>query len=199
MPLSVEYGLTNRWQIQAGWDGHTQFHRSPFKHMRTARLSVGTKYSWMNIAHSPVHAAFGMDVEFPRPDGFAEGEGEEGTEFEPFAALAADLPWSLTVFGSAGMSFEPREVADLAERGARPDDRGTIGFGVLKAFHAVTLAAEYTNRSDQLPWRLEGAPLITPSIVLHPGRQWELSAGLPITLSHGQHQPGVAMNIIKEF
>jgi hypothetical protein len=199
MPLSVEYGLTNHWQIQAGWDGHTQFHRSPFKHMRTARVSVGTKYSLMNIAHSHTHAAFGVDVEFPHAETFAEGEGEEGMEIEPFAALAADLPWSLTVFGSVGMSFEPREIADLAESGDRPDDRGTISFGGLKAFRYVTLVAEYTNRSDQLPWRLDGAPLVTPSIVIHPGHQWELSAGLPIAVRHGQRRPGVAMNIIKEF
>ena len=199
MPLSIEYGLTNRWQIQAGWDGHTQFHNSPFKNIRTARVSVGTKYSWMNIARSPVHAAFGMDVEFPRTDTFAEGEGKEGMELEPFVAFASDLPWSVSVFGSVGLSFEPKEIADLAEHAARPDDRGTISFGALKAFHAVTLAAEYTNRSDQLPWRLDGAPLLTPSIVLHPGHQWELSAGLPVALRHGQHQPGLAMNIIKEF
>lgn len=68
MPFTIEYGLSNRWQIEASWDGYTQFHKSPFKHMRTARFSIGTKYSFMNIAHSRVHAAVGLDAEFPRPD-----------------------------------------------------------------------------------------------------------------------------------
>jgi hypothetical protein len=199
MPLGIEYGLTNHWQIEAGWDGYTQFHRSPFKHMHTARASIGTKYSWMNIAGSPVHAAFGVDVEFPYASSFAAGEGEQGTELEPFAALAFDFPWSLTAFGSFTASVEPGEIANLAERGARPDDPGTISMGALKAFRHVTLAAEYTNRSDQLPWRLNGAPLLTPSIVLHPGHQWELAAGTPIAMRSGNRDPGVALNVIKEF
>jgi hypothetical protein len=63
----------------------------------------------------------------------------------------------------------------------------------------VTLAAEYTNRSDGLPWRLDGAPLVTPSIVIHPGREWELAAGMPIAVRQGQRQPGLVMNIVKEF
>jgi hypothetical protein len=197
MPLTVEYGLTDRWQIEAGWAGYTQ--RSPLKDLRTARASIGTKYSLMNIAHSRVHAAVGVDVEFPHPDAVADGEGEEGLEVDPFVALAADLGWRVTVFGSAGASLEPREVADLARRPERPDDRGTIGFGALLAFRRATLVAEYTNRSDGLPWRLDGASLVTPSIVIHPGHEWELAVGMPIAVRHGQRQPGFAMNIVKEF
>ncbi len=70
VPFSIEYGLTNSWQIEAGWDGYTQFHSAPFKQLHTARFSVGTKYSLMNIGGSHVHAAFGIDAEFPRPARF---------------------------------------------------------------------------------------------------------------------------------
>jgi hypothetical protein len=115
MPLAVEYGLTDRWQIEAGWDGYTQFERAPFRRLRTARVSIGTKYSLMNIAHSGVHAAFGGDVEFPNADAFADEEGEEGVEIEPFVALAADLRWRVTVFGSLGASLDLQEVVDLPD------------------------------------------------------------------------------------
>jgi hypothetical protein len=198
LPIAIEYGLTDRWQIEMGWDGYAQSSEWPFKHLRTARLSIGTKYSVMNIGHSHVHGAFGLDVEFPRPGAFAEGEGEDGTEIEPFVAFAADVRGGVSVFGSVGASLEPREVADLATRGARPEDRGTIGCGALVAFRHVTLAAEYTSRSDGLPWRLDGAALVTPSIVVHPGHQWELAVGVPIAAARGERQPGVAVNIVKE-
>ena len=198
VPFSIEYGLTDRWQIEAGWDGYTRFRTAPFRQLRTARMSLGTKYSLMNIAHSPVHAAAGIEVEFTRPGAFAEGEGEEGTEFEPFVAVAADLPGGVTLFASAGASVEKGEVVEVA-RGARPDDRGTISGGALLRVRRVTLAAEYTSRSDQAPWRLGGSPLVTPSLTLHPGHEWEFAVGVPIGVRSGTHRPGLAIHLVKEF
>jgi hypothetical protein len=198
VPFTIEYGLTDRWQLEAGWDGYSRDDGAPFQGLTTARLSIGTKYSLMHIAHSGVHAAFGSDVEFPRAGAFADNEGENGVEIEPFVALAVDLPAHVSIFGSAGASFEPGEAADLIDSGERPDDRGTISAGMLWAWHWATLAAEYTNRSDGLPWRLEGAALLTPSVVVHPHGKWELGVGLPIAL-RGRHQPGIALNVVKEF
>jgi hypothetical protein len=198
-PFGVEYGLTNRWQIGGEWDGYSRFHDDPFANARTERFVVGTKYSWMNIGHAPVHAAAGLDVEFTRGGVFAEGEGEEGTQFEPFLALAADLPGGITVFGSGGLSLQKAQIVDLAHGAAPPDDQGTLGGGVLVKIARVTLATEYTNRSDQAPWRLNGSPLVTPSIVLHPGGEWEFGAGLPVGVRAGTHRPGLALHVIKEF
>ena len=198
VPFSIEYGLTNRWQVEAGWDGYTQFHQSPFSHLRTARLSIGTKYSFMNIAKSRVHAAVGIDAEFPRPDAFADGEGEDAMEIEPVIAVAADLTSRVGVFGSAAASIVPREIKDLAE-GERPDDPGTISAGAFVAFHHATVAVEYTNRTDSLPWRLDGAALITPSIVVHPSGRWEFGLGAPVGLRGHQHRPGLALNLVREF
>jgi hypothetical protein len=197
-PVSIEFGLTNRWQIEAGWDGYTHAAASPLQHLQTSRISLGTKYSLMNIAGSPIHAAFGLEVEFPRASAFPGNEGEDGTEFEPFVALAADAGHGVTIFGSAGLSVEADSVVDLATHGERPDDQGTIGVGALVRVHRITLAGEYTSRSDRAPWRLDGGALLTPSVVVHPGREWELGLGLPIAL-RGHHQPGIALHVIKEF
>jgi hypothetical protein len=199
IPFSIEYGLSDRWQIQAAWAGSTQFHHAPFKHLRTEQLSIGTKYSLMNIAHSPAHAAFGVDVEFPYASFFAEDSDDRVVEFEPFIAAAIDLGRRITIFGSASASFEPREVKALVETGEHPDDPGNISVGILKAFQRVTLAAEYTSHSDDLPWRRDGTALITPSVVVHPSGNWELAAGVPFGIEHGYRRPGLAINIIKEF
>ena len=195
VPFAVEYGITDRWQVEAGWDSYSKGESSPFSDLHTARLSLGTKYSLMNIAHSRVHAAFGTEFEFPQASALDEGEG--GMEIEPFMALAADLGRHLTVFGSAAASIQARQAAEVIGD-ERPDDRGTLGAGALVAYRRVTVAVEYTNRSDGLPWRLDGSSLLTPSIVIHPHGTWELGAGFPIGL-HGRHQAGFVINIVKEF
>ena len=199
VPFSIEFGITDRWQIEAGWDGYSRSRRAPVQQLRTARFSVGTKYSFMNIAGSPLHAAIGIDAEFPHPNAFADDEGEDSVDLEPFIAIAADASRRLTVFGSATLSWEPADVAALIGHAVRPEDPGTISAGALVAMGRATVAFEYTNRSDELPWRLDGAPLLTPSIVLHPPHKWEVGVGTPIGLGHGEHQPGVAAHIVKEF
>lgn len=200
IPLSIEYGLTDRWQIGAGWDGYVPLQDSSLKNLRSARVSFGTKYSVMNIAHSPVHAAVGVDVEFPDAGAFPDDEGETGIEADTFVALAADVGRGVTLFGSGGYSLESRAATELFKNGERPDDPATLSFGALLAFHRATVALEYTNRNDGLPWRLEGSPLMTPSVVFHPGHQWELAAGIPFPLrGEHRHPAGFALHVIKEF
>jgi hypothetical protein len=194
----VEYGLTDNWQVEAGWDGYSRFHKNPLRHARTERLSIGTKYSWMNIAHSPVHAAAGFEIEFTRADVFPEGEGERGTQLEPFLALAADLPHGITVFGSGGLSLQKDQIIELT-RGHAPDDEGMLSGGMLVQLRRITLAAEYTSRSDEAPWRLNGSPLVTPSLTFHPGGEWELAAGVPTGVRRGSRRPGLALHLVKEF
>jgi hypothetical protein len=197
VPFSLEYGITDRWQLEGGWDGHTQFHSAPFKHLHTARFSVGTKYSLMNIHDSHVHAAIGIDTEFPKPGAFAEGEGEEGIELEPFVAAAADLSRHLTLFGSFAASVEASHAESDGEA-QRVDDRGTISGGALVPMGHATVALEYTTRSDQLPWRLDGAALLTPSITVH-GARWEFAFATPIGIRASANRPGLGFHLIREF
>lgn len=194
MPLSIEYGLTDRWQIEGSWDGYTQFHQNPFRQLRSARASVGTKYSFMNVAGSRAHASIGVDVEFPDAGAF-EDQGETEIEYEPVIAAAVDLSRRLTLFGSAGASFAAHEAARLDDA----EDSGTLSAGALIAFRHVTAALEYTSRSDNLPWRLGGSPLVTPSIVVHPGGEWELGFGMPIGVRAGARRPGLGIHVIKEL
>jgi len=199
-PVSVEFGLTDRLQLEGAWYGYSHYHDDPLRHLTTARWSVGAKYSLMNIAQSPVHAALGMEIEFPRPDAYSAGEGEsDDTEFEPYLALAADVGRGVTLFGSAGLSIAAGEVRPVLTGQQAPDDKGTISGGALIRLRRVTVAGEYTSRSDQAPWRLDGSPLVTPSLVVHPGGEWELGFGLPIGVRGGTHKPGFAMHLIKEF
>ena len=199
VPFSVEYGLTNRWQIQGGWDGYGRLQEGVAPGLRTARFSIGTKYSVMHIAGSPIHAAFGVDVEFPRASSFAENEGEDSVDMEPFVAMAADVGRHITLFGSATASWAPHDVAALITDAIRPEDTGTLSIGALVAVRHATLATEYTSRSDELPWRLDGAALLTPSLVVHPAHKLEIAVGTPIGIGAGDHQPSFVAHVIREF
>ncbi len=196
LPISIEYGLTNHWQIEGGWDGYTEVSGQPWQQLRTARASVGTKLSFMNVGGSKLHAAIGVDAEFPNADAFPADEGEDGIEIEPMVAMAFDFPLRITVFGSAAASVDAEEVNDLIQR---PDDRGTLSGGALIAFRRIVGALEYTTRSDELPWRLNGGKLLTPSFTVHPGRNWELAVAVPIGINAGQRRPGLALHILKEI
>jgi hypothetical protein len=200
IPLSIEYGVSDRWQIGAAWEGYMPLHDSPLRNLRSARASLGTKYSVMNIKGSPVHAAVGVDVEFPDAGAFPDDEGETGVEAGTFIALAADVGRGVTLFGSGGYSLGSQAATELFKNGERPDDPATVSFGALLAFHHARVALEYTNRNDGLPWRLEGSPLVTPSLIFHPSHQWELAAGIPFPLrGEHRHPAGFALNVIKEF
>jgi hypothetical protein len=128
-----------------------------------------------------------------------EGEGEAGTEFEPFAAVAFDVGRHITLFGSAAASLEPRQVTDLVLHNRHPDDRGTFAYGLLVGLRHETVAIEYTTRSDVLPWRLDGAPLLTPSLTVHLPMKWEIAIGTPFSWETGHRRPGVSMHLVKEF
>jgi len=200
MPLSIEFGLTKQWQIQAEGSWSTQFASAdPLGHLQTTRLSVGTKYSFMHIGGSPLHAAIGVDLEWPRATALAEAEGEGGVEFEPFVAMALDLGRHIEVFGSTAASFERAQAADLITTRELPDDAGTISGGVMLAFHRVTLAVEYSSRGDVLPWRNGEPPVVMPSLILRPGKQWEVAIGALVSLEGGAHEIGPGLRVVKEF
>jgi hypothetical protein len=196
LPLAVEYGLTDRWQVEGSWEGYTRHGAVGHLPLRTARVSVGTKYSVKNVHGSPIHAALGIDAEFPHENAFLDEEGEDTFQLEPFVALAADLGRHVVLFGSLGASLSPRGHTDEAL--TRLDDLGTISMGGLLAVKRVTLAAEYSTRSDELPWRLDGGALVVPSVTLHLHDRVEFGAAMPIGVSNAK-RPGIAFQLVTEF
>jgi hypothetical protein len=153
----------------------------------------------MNVAGSPFHMAVGADAEFPRADALSPSDGEDGLEVEPFVAVAGDVGHRFTVFGSVAASVKPHEVAQIVQRGERPDDPGTISGGALIAFQHITLATEYTNRDDAFPWRLDSGPVVTPAVIFRPTEHWEFAVGTPMGWRAGQRHRSLAMHLVSEF
>ncbi len=69
VPFSIEYGITDVWQLEVAWD--TFVNRNPETGATTrgiGDLEISTKYSFMNIAGSDFHAAVGLEIGFPTGD-----------------------------------------------------------------------------------------------------------------------------------
>lgn len=92
LPFTIEYGITNSWQVELEYN--TFVDRDPALGKRTrgiGDLEIGTKYSFMNIANSNFHSALGFSVSFPTAD--IDKQLTEGAiEYEPFIIFAKDFP-----------------------------------------------------------------------------------------------------------
>ena len=194
-PLEVEFGLTDAWQVGLEWGTYSRVRRGDAVSSGRGGLAVGTKYSFMNINGSDVHAAVGLEMEFPGGLG-ADGLREDKREVEPFVALAADLHDGVQAFFHVGRSFT---------RGASGDEAGDESpvnvqwnAGALVALRRVTLAGELNTRTNGSPWGRGGELYATPSITFLLPSPWEMGLGVPIGLNGRSDRFGLAIHVIYE-
>ena len=194
-PLEVEFGLTDAWQVGLEWGTYSRVRSGDAVSSGRGGLAVGTKYSFMNINGSDVHAAVGLEMEFPGGLG-ADGLREDKREVEPFVALAADLHEGVQAFFHVGRSFT---------RGASGDEAGDESpvnvqwnAGALVALRRVTLAGELNTRTNGSPWGRGGELYATPSITFLLPSPWEMGLGVPIGLNGRSDRFGLAIHVIYE-
>jgi hypothetical protein len=186
LPVSIEYGLTDSWQIGIEWLAFSRVSVPGATGVSgIGGVAAGTKYSVMNVRGSGVHAAAGIDLTFSReiqPD----GRVETGRELEPYLALAADLAGGrLQVFGAAGLSLTSGSE-NAAARGTTParDEDTNLAWntGALVPFGRVTLATEINVRQDPRHWSSRELHVI-PSISVRLPRAWHIGVGAPVGLT----------------
>ena len=194
-PIEIEYGLTDAWQVGLELGTYSRVRNSDAVSSGRGSVSLATKYSFMNINGSDVHAAVGMEAEFPGGLG-DDGLREEAREVEPFLALAAGLRNGIQAFFHVGRAFT---------HGGSPDDDGdeeganvTWNGGALMAFRRITLAGELSTHTSGSPWRSGGELYVTPSITFLLPRPWELGVGIPIGLNDRSGRFGFAIHVIYE-
>ena len=203
VPLSLEYGLTDNWQVEAEWNSYVQ--HSPPK-QPTARgigdLELGTQYSFLNIGDSLFHVAPRFSVEVPLGD--VNKELSEGfLEFEPAIVLARDIPeWHrMQVFTEAGLGFVHRVKwpadADDADPSAHELNLGA-GFFTLFNHGALTMEFNWVNNQ----WNhhgTENTAYITPGCLWRPAGNIEVGVGIPVGLNRQSDVFEVISHVTIEF
>ena len=188
LPVRLEYGITDRWQVEVQWVTFSRS-RSDFaakSEKGTGDVSVSTKYSFLNIKKSNFHSSVQFEVNFPT--GGAEQNADESfIEYEPSASFAKDFPRlrRLQIFSQIGFNFKqpfkktrPTENKDSAA----PDFILNGGFFV--PYKNVRLVTEINWKTNQ--WNKSGTQseiYLTPGLVYKLPGKWEIGIGIPLGVS----------------
>jgi hypothetical protein len=200
---SLEYGITDRWQMEVEWDGHR--HRVETGEVATrgvGDMSIGTQYSFMNMAGSKFHSAAGVEVVLPLAN--IEKELTEGfVEYEPYFIVARDFPKlnRMQLFSQIGLGLvqRVRHRADLDEDEPAAHEFN-LSAGMFVPFRKAVFTGEYefsTNRWNNRGQEREMS--VTPGVVFKLPRNWEIGLGAPIGLTHDADKLGIVFKLIYEF
>jgi hypothetical protein len=172
LPLVVEYGLTDAWQVEAEWIAYQNFEaRGESSTAGIGDVELGTKYSFMNLGETGAHAALGFELAIPTGD--PDRELSEGMmEYEPSLMLAYDLPKAggSQVFSQFGLGFvdrvkHGREEAGEDEEAAAHELSLKGGFFIPIGALRVTTEVSWTNNQ----WNNGGEEdllYLTPGVVI---------------------------------
>jgi hypothetical protein len=183
----LEYGMTDAWQVGMDW---TSYVRDEPAGARVAQgigdLDIGTKYSWMNVAESGLHAALALAVTVPTANR-SSGLGDGQFALVPSAVLAADIPrWP----GAQAFFNLGSELND----GAAHDGRhpSFLNFGAFAPIRRITVTSEW-NLSDA------NGNFYTPGIIWRTPADFELGIGIPIGLNAKADRYRVILTLVHEF
>ena len=189
-PIGLEYGITDAWQVGLEWTALARVGAPGHADGASGDFAVATKYSFISIGGSRLHAAVGVEAGFPRR---IEAQGERGREVEPHAAFAADVNRrGAQVFGHVGLAFAS---ADDGEGGVEKELQWNAG--ALIPMASMTVATELNVRNDRFTVRGARELYITPSITFRPRRFWEVAAGVPLGVT--SESPRAGLTVLVSF
>jgi hypothetical protein len=203
IPVSLEYGLTDRWQVEAEWDSLVQRYPANQSAVRgVGDLDIGTQYSFMKVGGSSFHIAPRFSIRVPVGD--VNKDLSEGfLKYEPAVILARDFPelHHTQFFTEMGASLAqrvnaPKVTAD-AEPAAHELNWGS-GFFVLFPHAAATLEFNWDNNQ----WNHHGTEnemYLTPGCLWRARRNMEIGLGIPVGLNRASDRFEVIAHVVWEF
>lgn len=203
-PVSLEYGLTNRWQVGFEWDASSfkrEFDDAEYQR-GIGDLRLETKYSFMNIAGSSYHAAIGFEVQLPTAN-VRKGLTEGCVEYEPFVAVARDFP-SLNrtqIFAHVGLGLMQRvKTADEGDELEPVAHELNVNTGVFVPFRKARFTAEVNWETNR--WNNHGdesALYFTPGVIFQPASNWEFGFGVPVGATRSADNVRAIFKFVREF
>jgi hypothetical protein len=176
VPLGVRFGLTERWEADADFEGyfsHGLKADSFAEHAGMSGVRVGTKYRWGEWLLPHVAAASG--ISFAQPIGKPPEEITDGLRHvTPFLTFSHELrpETGITLFLNTGYDFaEPTHYRAIRRRNEFSDDSWsfTPGFVWNRGKVRYTLEAGLATNAGL---KGEGAPQTV--YLLRPGFAWQL-------------------------
>jgi len=199
--LAVEYGLTDAWQLEMAVPGVDLRPDGGDSSSGLGDLEVGTKYAFMNIGGSHLHAAVGVDVTLPTGDP-DRGLGEGLLGVEPYLSLGRDLPeWNNAhVFGQVGLGLVRRSRSSDEGDDAAPAHELSFNTGLVVPVGNARLIGGLNWSSNK--WNHDGdesSLFVTPGVVWDLPGTWEAGVGVPIGLTDSSDRYRVVGQLIWEF
>lgn len=204
LPVRLEYGLTNRWQVEVEWKTFTRrrSENSVEAERSTGDVSISTKYSFLNIKKSNFHSSLQFEVGFPTGN-VDNGLSEGFIEYSPSASFAKDFPRlsRLQIFSQVGVSLKQRvkkpRFSDELESDAH---EFFLNGGFFLPVKKARFVGEINWNTDQ--WNRRGGNsevYVTPGFVYKlPGR-WEIGIGVPIGVTRDADKFRTIGQVIFEF
>jgi hypothetical protein len=202
-PLNLEYGITDRWQIEIEWDAMSRRTKTGEAATRgRGDLSIGTQYSFMNMKGSNFHSAVGFEASIPT--GSIEKELSEGfLEYTPYLILARDLPNlnNMQVFSQVGVSFVQRARRKLGANDDAPAaHKFDLGVGAFMPFRHLVFTGEFNLSTNR--WNHGGGEreiYATPGVVWRLPGDLEIGFGTPVGLTRDADKFGAHLKLVYEF
>ena len=187
LPLSIEYGITGAWQIDAELETSAPFRRTSDAAGNRAGITgggIGIQRTWIGMRGAPNHLAVGAELEVDRAD-----DGNE-LALSPNVALGRDV-------GADGRAHLFAHAQ--AEVGTGELEPATSA-GIIVPAGRTLLVAEWTRQpsdSDELQGRRFTTEL-TPGVILDIG-EFELVAGAPVRVGRDSPRVGAILKLTREF
>ena len=203
LPLSVEYGLTDHWQLD------TELELEPATEAgepTQGAASFGLQRGWLGLGGGRTHAAAGLEVGLGLDLG-----GRAPVTYRPGAGIVrvlhAGRGLQLTADVGLAVGAEAGEIEEHEPLAAGAEPRSAEGRWPGRAEGAIGLVAALPRSfaSLELAWgaRAWGAAGATTADLV-PGVTWlllgsELTAGVPLPLRGAAHAPGAVVKLTREF
>lgn len=182
LPLGIEYGITDAFQIGAEWDSFVRNRPSGTPAAQgIGDVEIAARYSWMNIAQSNAHVALGLALALPTGDK-SRDLGEGHVTVTPSAVLAFDIRrWpGAQALANLGVEIGARHAPWF------------LNFGFFVPIHQITATMEW-NLTES------GDDYATPGLIWRFAEGFEAGVGVPIGLNAGSDRYRVIAMFTHEF
>ena len=204
IPLRLEYGITDRWQVELEWNANSRFRPASLAETESGVGDVGisTKYSFLKIRGSNFHSAVSFEAEFPTGD-IDKGLTEGFIEYRPSVSFARDFPGlnRLQIFSQTGVAIKQRVKRSREIEDDESDAHEIfVSGGFFLPFKQARFVGEINWNTDQ--WNRGGAAselYLTPGLVYKLPGKWEVGFGVPIGVSRDADKFRTIIQAVFEF